>query len=60
MAGSGFIADIILYPGNCNDTPMLANYLDERLEHGMGVSGQNWIMDKGFPNVELARWPKRI
>lgn len=55
---SGFIEDIILSPGNCNDTPFLANYLDERVEHGPDVSGQDWFMDKGFRNAKLVQWAK--
>ena len=58
ITGSGFIEDVILSPGNCNDTPMLARYLDERIERGLDVSGQDWFMDKGFISAELDKWAK--
>jgi hypothetical protein len=53
---SGFVLDLILAPGNCNDTPLLAHYLDECVEEGRPLAGQTWIMDKGFLNAPLARW----
>lgn len=58
MTASGFIEDIILSPGNCNDTRFLANYLDERVELGTVPSGQDWIMDKGYVNKTIAKWAK--
>src|SRR5947209_1313889 len=56
LTGSGFIDDLILAPGNCNDTPALAFYLDECVELGRQLAGQVWIMDNGYSNPELARW----
>lgn len=53
---SGFVVDVILAPGNCNDTPLLARYLDECVENERDVSGQTWVMDKGFLNAKIARW----
>lgn len=58
LTGSGFIDDLILAPGNCNDTPALAFYLDECVELGRELAGQCWIMDNGYSNPELARWAK--
>jgi len=55
---SGYIEDICLSPGNCNDTPFLANYLDQRIELGLDVSGQDWFMDKGFISIKLAKIAK--
>jgi hypothetical protein len=55
LSGSGYIEDVILAPGNCNDTPLLAFYLDECIEQGRDLSGQEWYMDKGFLNKELKR-----
>jgi len=56
MTCSGFVVDVILAPGNCNDTPLLAHYLDECVERGQDLQGQTWIMDKGFRNQRLACW----
>lgn len=56
MTCSGFVLDVILAPGNCNDTPLLAHYLDECVERGQDLQGQTWIMDQGFRNKALARW----
>ena len=56
MTLSGFIVDLILAPGNCNDTPALAFYLDECVEWGRELAGQIWVMDKGYWNPEISRW----
>lgn len=58
MTASGFIEDIILSPGNCNDTRFLAYYLDQRVEQGTVPAGQYWIMDKGYINKLIASWAK--
>jgi hypothetical protein len=58
MTGSGYIEDIVLSPGNNNDATFLARYLDDRIVNGPDVSGQDWIMDKGFVNNKLAAWAK--
>jgi hypothetical protein len=56
LTGSGFIEDLILAPGNCNDTPALAFYLDECVELGRELAGQIWVMDKGYWNPAISRW----
>lgn len=58
VTASGFIEDLVLSPGNCNDTPLLARYLDECVEQGRNLSGQDWLMDKGFINAKIGRWAK--
>ena len=58
LTGSGFIDDLILAPGNCNDTPALAFYLDECVELGRQLVGQVWVMDNGYSNPALIRWAK--
>jgi hypothetical protein len=58
MTDSGYIEDIVLSPGNYNDATFLVRYLDERIKHGPDVSGQDWIMDKGYINNNLAKWAK--
>jgi DDE family transposase len=58
LTGSGFIEDLVLAPGNCNDTPALAFYLDECVERGRDLSGQVWVMDKGYTNPKLTAWAK--
>ena len=52
---SGFIQDLVLAPGNCNDTPGLAAYLDECVEQGRDLAGQVWVRDKGYWNRKIAR-----
>jgi hypothetical protein len=56
LTGSGFIEDLILAPGNCNDTPALAFYRDECVELGRELAGQIWVMDKGYWNAQISRW----
>jgi hypothetical protein len=58
ITASGFIDDLVLTPGNCNDTPALAFYLDECMEVGRSVCGQTWVMDSGYSNTSLVRWAK--
>ena len=55
-AASSF--DLIPAPGNCNDTPALAFYLDECVELGRELASQTWVLDNGYSNPELARWAK--
>jgi hypothetical protein len=50
---SGYLEEVILAPGNCFDTTLLAAYLDECLEYGRDLSGQEWYMDKGFVSQAL-------
>lgn len=56
LTGSGFIDELIPAPGNCNDTPALAFYLDECVELGRELAGQTWVLDNGYSNPPLARW----
>jgi DDE family transposase len=58
LTGSGFIDDLVLAPGNCNDTPALAFYLDECVELGRQLAGQTWVMDNGYSNPALIRRAK--
>jgi hypothetical protein len=58
LTGTGFIDDLILAPGNCNDTPAWAFYLDECVELGRDLVGQFWVLDKGYSNPRLVRWAK--
>jgi hypothetical protein len=55
ITGSGFIEDLILAPGNCNDAPFLAGYLDECVTRGRDLRDQVWVMDKGFRSRTLVR-----
>ena len=55
LTGSGYIDDLFLAPGNCNDAPLLAAYLDECAEQGRDLSGQEWYTDKGFVSRALKR-----
>ena len=56
VTGSGFIDDLIPAPGNCNDTPALAFYLDECVELGRELAGQIWVVDNGYSNPRLVAW----
>jgi Transposase DDE domain len=56
ITASGFIEDVVLCSGNCNDTPALAAYLDECVAVGRQVRGQTWVMDSGYSNPKLVRW----
>jgi len=58
ITASGFIDDLVLCPGNCNDTPALAFYLDECVELGRCLAGQTWMADNGYSNPALIRWAK--
>jgi hypothetical protein len=58
ITGSGFIEDVILAPGNCNDAPALAFYLDECVEQGRTLRGQSWVMDKGYISALLVEWAR--
>jgi len=58
LTGSGFIDDLILAPGNCNDTPALAFYLDECVELGRELAGQVWVLDNGYSSPKIVRWAK--
>ena len=55
---SGFIQEVILAPGNWADVHLLAAYLDECVQQGRDLSGQEWIGDKGFFSKPLAQWAK--
>jgi len=55
---SGFIVDLALFPGNCNDQPGLAAYLDECAEQGRDLAGQVWVLDKGYRKQALVAWAK--
>ncbi len=51
----GYIEDLFLAPGYLGDVDLLTAYLDEGIEQGREVSGQEWIGDKGFISQALAQ-----
>lgn len=53
MTESGFIEDIILAPAHYGDVSWLEAYLDECLQAGRDLAGQEWVMDKGFVSKPL-------
>jgi hypothetical protein len=55
---SGFIVDLALFPGNRNDQPALAAYLDECVEQGRILAGQVWVLDKGYGKQALVALAK--
>ena len=58
ITASGFVDDLVLSPGNCNDTPALAFYLDQCVELGRSLAGQTWVADNGYSNPKLLRFAK--
>src|SRR2546430_12098734 len=56
LTGSGFIDDLILAPGNCNDPPALALYLDECVELGREPGGHGWGLGNGSSDPQIVRW----
>jgi hypothetical protein len=48
MTENGYIDDLFLAPGYIGDVPLLTAYLDECIEEGRDLRGQEWITDKGF------------
>ena len=55
MTESGFLQDIILAPAHYSDVACLEAYLDECLQEGRNLSGQEWVMDKGFVSKPLKK-----
>lgn len=53
MTESGFLEDIVLAPAHYGDVTWLEAYLDECLEVGRDLAGQEWILDKGFVSKPL-------
>ena len=58
LTASGFVEDLILAPGNYNDPMALAGYLDECVEWERDLSGQVWVLDKGYWSPPIAAWAK--
>jgi hypothetical protein len=56
----GSIEDIILAPAHVGDVALLAAYLDECMEQERDLSGQEWILDKGFVSQALATAAKTL
>lgn len=56
----GYIEDIILAPAHVGDVALLVAYLDECIEQGRDLSGQEWVMDKGFVCKALAQAAKTL
>lgn len=49
----GYIDDLFLAPGYIADAPLLEAYLNECIEEGRDLHGQEWIGDKGFVDASL-------
>ena len=60
MTESGFIEDIILAPACYSDVAWLEAYLDECVEAGKDIAGQEWVMDKGFVSQPLKDRAKEL
>ena len=60
MTESGFIEDIILAPAHYGDVTWLEAYLDECIELGRDLSGQEWVLDKGFVSKPLKARAKAL
>jgi hypothetical protein len=60
LTESGFVEDIVLAPAHCTDVAWLEAYLDECIDLERDLSGQEWIMDKGFVSKPLKQWAKKL
>jgi hypothetical protein len=60
LTEAGYIDDLFLAPGYLADVDLLAAYLDECIEAGRDVSGQEWIGDKGFVSKALKQAAKSL
>ena len=56
----GSIDDLFLAPGYLSDVELLSAYLDECLQEGRQLSGQEWIGDKGFVSKALKQAAKSL
>jgi hypothetical protein len=48
-----YVDDLFLAPGYLADVDLLSAYLDECIEQGRDLNGQQWIGDKGFVSKEI-------
>lgn len=53
LTESGYIDDLFLAPAYVHDVELLGAYLNECDQEGRDLSGQEWIMDKGFVSRTL-------
>jgi hypothetical protein len=60
LTESGFIDDLVLAPAHFGDVTWLAAYLDECLEAGKDLAGQEWALDKGFVSKALQEQAKAL
>ena len=60
LTKSGFIEDIILAPAHYGDVTWLEAYLDECVEAERDLSGQEWVLDKGFVSQMLTHRAKYL
>ena len=55
LTESGYIDDLFLAPAYVHDVELLGAYLNECSQEGRDLSGQEWLMDKGFVSQPLAQ-----
>lgn len=60
LTEGGYIDDIFLAPGFMHDVQLLSAYLDECTVEGREVSGQEWLMDKGFISQALQQAARNL
>ncbi len=60
LTENGYIDDLFLAPGYLHDVDLLAGYLDECQDQGRDLSGQEWLMDKGFVSKALKQAAKSL
>jgi hypothetical protein len=60
LTESGFIVDIVLAPAYMSDVGWLEAYLDECIEWDRDLSGQEWVLDKGFVSQKLKARAKSL
>ncbi len=60
LTEAGYVEDLFLAPGYLSDVDLLTAYLDECIEEGRAVRGQEWIADKGFVSNALKQAAKTL
>ena len=60
MTESGFVEDLVLAPAHFGDVTWRVAYLNECLEAGRDLAGQEWVLDKGFVSKALKEQAKAL
>jgi hypothetical protein len=60
LTENGYIDDLFLAPGYLHEVDLLTAYLDECVEEGRDLRGQEWFMDKGFVSKALKQAAQNV